>query len=187
MNKNKFFTKNRIIYMSLALVGIVLFVISAYVLDYAELLQKTHDSIVVIRNSRVIEILGLAMQYGGGASIIVGLLGVVFSKTMRPVTTLIPLAPVIAVSTVFLFGFQSTKTYPIESVITGTLFALSTIASLVLFICYINIKAKYKFNDPKFKTFLSVLLDILTAVLYFLPCLYAGSFMYNFLNYLIHG
>lgn len=177
MNKNKFLTKNRLFYVVLASVGLV--AAAAGVLG----LQNIGDQ----RPDRVDFGVWLMLEYAGGASVIVGLLGVIFTKTMRPVTTLIPLAPVIAVSTVFLFGFQSTKAYPIESVITGTLFALSSIASLVLFICYIIIKAKYKFNDPKFKTFWSVVLDMITVALYLMPCIYTGQFLDNFLNYLIHG
>ncbi|MBE5817690.1 MAG: hypothetical protein E7312_01375 [Clostridiales bacterium] len=177
MSKNKFLTKNRLFYVVLASVGLV--AAAAGVLG----LQNIGDRHPTTADFGV----WLMLEYVGGASVIVGLLGVIFSKTMLPVTTLISLVPVITACTFLMSGFRSTKAYPIESAILGLLSLLSFIASLVLFICYIIIKQEYKISNPKYKTFLSVVLDILTAVLYFLPCLYTGQFLDNFLNYLIHG
>ena len=187
MNKNKFFTKNRIIYMSLALVGIVLFVISAYVLDYAELLQKKLDSMVVGRYSRVIEILGLAMQYGGGASIIVGVLGVIFSKTMHFSTTLISLVADVTLCAIVHAIFTSPKAYPIESNIFSAISILGIISSICLLFYYAHLKGKFSLKNPRFNMLFSFILDVVTVALYFLPCFFASEFCVSYLNYLIHG
>ena len=185
MNKNKFFTKNRIIYMSLALVGIVLFVISAYVLDYAELLQEKLDLMVVGRYLSVIENLGIAMQYGG-ASVIVGLLGVVFSKTMNFSTTLISLVADVTLCAIVHAIFTSPKAYPIESNIFSAISILGIISSICLLFYYIHLKGKFSLKNPRFNMLFSFILDVVTVALYFLPCIFASDFCVSYLNYLIH-
>ena len=186
MNKNKFFTKNRIIYMSLALLGIVLFVISTYVLDYAELLREKLDLMVVGGYLSVIHNLGLAMQYGGGASIIVGLLGVVFSKTMNFSTTLISLVADVTLCAIVNAIFTSQKAYHIESNIFSAISILGIISSICLLFYYAHLKGKFSLKNPRFNMLFSFILDVVTVALYFLPCIFASDFCVSYLNYLIH-
>ena len=187
MSKNKILTKNRIIYMSLALVGIVLFVISAYVLDYAELLYDKLDIFVVAGYYGVMRNLGEMMLYVGGASIIVGLLGTIFSKTMHFSTTLISLVADVTLCAIVHAIFTSPKAYPIESNIFSAISILGIISSICLLFYYAHLKGKFSLKNPRFNMLFSFILDVVTVALYFLPCFFASEFCVSYLNYLIHG
>ena len=169
MNKNKFFTKDRIFFMILAVSGLIFLPIG--------LRGRNAQGF-----ARHIMYMYMAI---GGANIIVGLLGSFFPNCMRVKTTLIALVPSVTAAVAFLGVITSSRAYPIESTILLIMFVLLAVSCVILLIYYTIVRQKQSVSIAK--TAFGVFLDIITAVVYFFPIVYVGDFVIAILNMALHG
>lgn len=172
-NKNKFFTKDRIFFMILAVSGIILLPIG---------LRGRGAQGSARGFARHIIYMYMAI---GGANIIVGLLGSIFSNCMRVKTTLIALVPSVTAVVAFFCVITSSRAYPIESTILSIMFVLLAVSCVILLIYYTIVRQKQSVSIAK--TAFGVFLDIITAVVYFFPIVYVGDFVIAILNMALHG
>ena len=131
---------------------------------------------------------GEAANSMGIALVIVGLLGMIFSVHMPVKTTLIVNAwASYAGLILYAFLFHSSRAHPVEATVLWTLEFIGIIVAMVLLIVYFYVKANKSITVPEFKTWKSVLIDLVTFAVCFIPWIFVYDFVMNIGNMILHG